>query len=65
MGGWVQTHFERPEEQVELSGFNVHREPTDPQRPDLLLRQGAARARATPVLCSLSGFRLLMVLPEG
>lgn len=35
MGGWVQTHFERPEEQVEFSGFNIHREPTDEQCPDL------------------------------
>ena len=54
--------LERPEEQVELSGFNIHREPTDQQRPDLVLLQGAAGAHPAPVLCSPSGFRLLMVL---
>lgn len=35
MGGWAQTHLEWPEEQVEFSGFNVHREATDEQCPDL------------------------------
>lgn len=47
MGGWVHTHLERPEEQIEFSGLNVHREATDEQRPDLGTESTVVRARLT------------------
>ena len=47
MDGWAQTHLERPEEQIEFSGFNVHREATDEQCPDLGTETTEVRARLT------------------
>lgn len=47
MGGWVQTHLEWPEEQVEFSGFDVHREATDKQCPDLGTETTVVRAKLT------------------
>lgn len=44
-GGQVLTHLEWPEEQVEFSGFNVHREAADEQRPDLGTETIVVRAR--------------------
>lgn len=45
--GWAQTHLEWPEQQVEFSGFNVHREATDEQCPDLGTETTEVRARLT------------------
>lgn len=46
-GGWVQTHLEWPEEKVEFSGFNVHREAADEQCPDLGTETTVVRASLT------------------